>query len=74
MKLMVIDETYGRPVEEWTARATPAGGGFVRAFQSLAGELSMAIALTLLEEHQGGPRNSLLLFGDVQRVHGRPSS
>ena len=55
-------QIYGRPVEDWTARAIPAGGGFVRAFQSLAGELSMAIALTLLEEHQGGPRNSLLLF------------
>ncbi len=55
-------QIYGRPVEEWTARAIPAGGGFARAFQSLAGELSMAIALTLLEEHQGGPRNSLLLF------------
>ena len=48
-------QIYGRPVEEWTARTIPAGGGFVRAFQSLAGELSMAIALTLLEEHQGGP-------------------
>ena len=55
-------QIYGRPVEDWTAQAIPAGGGFVRAFQSLAGELSMAIALTLLEEHQGGPRNSLLLF------------
>ncbi len=55
-------QIYDRPAEEWTARAIPAGGDFARAFQALAGELSMAIAVTLLEEHPGGPRNSLLLF------------
>lgn len=52
----------GRPAQEWTARAIPAGGGFARAFQALARDLSMAIAVTLLEEHEGGPRNTLLLF------------
>ncbi len=53
---------YGRPVEEWKAEAIPAGGGFVDAFGRLAGELGMAIGVTLLEEHGDAPRNSLVLF------------
>lgn len=53
---------YGRPPEQWTAEAIPASGGFVHAFRDLAGELEMAIAVTLLERWEGGPRNSLVLF------------
>ena len=53
---------YGRPGEEWTAEAVDAQGGFVRAFQRLAGELDMAIGVTFLEKHEGGPRNALALF------------
>ena len=41
---------YGRPAEEWKAEAVPSGGSFVRSFQRLAGELEMAIGVTLLEE------------------------
>ncbi len=53
---------YGRPGEQWRAEAIPAGGSFIRAFQELARELEMAIAITLLERHEGAPRNSLILF------------
>lgn len=43
---------------------TPLGldSPFVRAFGALARELSMAVAVTLLEEHPQGPRNTLVLF------------
>ena len=53
---------YGRPPEVWTGEAVPAGGDFVRAFQTLAAELGMAIGVTFLEAHRGGPRNTLTLF------------
>lgn len=53
---------YGRPASEWTAEAVPAAGGFVGAFQRLAGKLNMAIGVTLLERYDGGPRNSFVLF------------
>lgn len=42
--------------------AIPADGSFVQAFQVLAGELNMAIGLTLLEQFEPAPRNTLLLF------------
>lgn len=51
-----------RPVEQWTAEAIPATGEFVSAFGALARELGMAIAVTFLEEYEGGPRNSMVLF------------
>jgi len=53
---------YDRPAADWTAEAVPADGAFVRAFGRLAGELDMAVGVTLLEEYPGGPRNSLILF------------
>lgn len=53
---------YGRPVDQWKAEAIPAGGGFVGAFGRLAKELDMAIGVTFLEEYEGGPRNSMVLF------------
>lgn len=53
---------YGRPAEVWTAEAIPADGEFVSAHGRLAAELDMAIGVTLLEKHEGGPRNSLVLF------------
>lgn len=53
---------YDRPVDEWTAEAIPADGDFVSTFGRLAKDLSMAIGITLLEQHPGGPRNSLVLF------------
>lgn len=51
-----------RPPEEWIAEAIPADSGFVNSFGALAKELRTAIGVTLLERHEGGPRNSLFLF------------
>ena len=51
-----------RPPEEWIAEAIPADSGFVNSFGALAKELRTAIGVTLLERHEGGPRNSLVLF------------
>lgn len=53
---------YGRPAEQWTAEAVSAGSGFVNAFGALAKELDMAVGVTFLEQHGGGPRNSMVLF------------
>ena len=53
---------YGRPVEEWKAEAVSADSSFVNAFGRLAGELDMAIGITLLEKYGNAPRNSLVLF------------
>lgn len=53
---------YDRPVEDWKAEAIPVDGDFVKAFGELARELSMAIGITLLEQYEGGPRNTLVLF------------
>lgn len=42
--------------------AVPADGPFVKRFSELAAELDMAIAVTLLEEHEPKPRNTVCLF------------
>lgn len=42
--------------------AIPADGSFAKAFQKLAGELEMAIGVTLLEQYDPKPRNTMLLF------------
>ena len=53
---------YNRPVAEWKAEAIPINSEFVNTFGSLAKQLNMAIAITLLEKHGNAPRNSLVLF------------
>ena len=53
---------YDRPVDQWKAEAIPAGSEFVSAFGQLARELDMAIGITFLEQYEGGPRNSMVLF------------
>lgn len=53
---------YDRPAEEWKAEAIPADSDFVNAFGRLAMELDMAIGITFLEQYEGGPRNTLVLF------------
>ena len=53
---------YDRPPEIWTQEAIAADDEFVRSFGKLAMELDMAIGITLLESHPGGPRNTLVLF------------
>lgn len=65
---------YGRPVEEWKAEAILADSDFVNAFGSLAGELNMAIGITLLEKYEGKPRNSMVLFdrfGEKRMVYAK---
>lgn len=55
-------DIWSRPVHQWKAEAVSVDSDFVRAFQSLAGELDMAIGITFLETCETGPRNSLALF------------
>lgn len=42
--------------------AVPINGEFVHTFQTLAKELNMAIGITILEEYDPAPRNSICLF------------
>lgn len=53
---------YNRPAEKWKSEAIPSDSDFVNAFGCLAKELDMAIGITLLEEYECAPRNSLILF------------
>ena len=53
---------YDRPVDQWKAEAISADSEFVSAFGQLARELDMAIGITFLEQYEGGPRNSMVLF------------
>lgn len=53
---------YNRPVGQWKAEAIHAGSEFVNAFGVLAKELNTAIGITFLEQYEGGPRNSMVLF------------
>lgn len=53
---------YNRSVREWKKEAIPVDSAFVQSFGSLAKRLNMAIGITLLEQSENGPRNSLALF------------
>lgn len=53
---------HERPAEEWRREAIPADSEFVNNFGRLAGELDMAIGITLLEKYADGVRNTLVLF------------
>lgn len=53
---------YDRPVGDWKAEAILADSDFVNTFGRLAGELEMAIGITLLEKYGNAPRNTLVLF------------
>lgn len=53
---------YDRPVDDWKAEAISADSDFVNTFGRLAGELDMAIGITLLEKYEDAPRNTLVLF------------
>ena len=53
---------YGRPAADWIREAIPADHAFIKAFKELSNELNMAIGITLLEECETGPRNTLILF------------
>ena len=53
---------HERPAEEWRREAIPADSEFVDNFGRLAGELDMAIGITLIEKYGDGVRNTLVLF------------
>ena len=55
-------DIYSRPPEVWKNDAIPADSPYADAFRELAGELSMAIGITLLESCPTGPRNTFILF------------
>lgn len=65
---------YNRPVDVWKAEAISIDGDFVNTFGRLAGELKMAIGITLLEKYEGAPRNTLVLydrFGEQKFVYAK---
>lgn len=49
-------------MEELKSLAIEADSEFIITFQSLAKELDMAIAITLLEKHEPKPKNTVILF------------
>ncbi len=53
---------YDRPANEWKTEAISSDSRFVSSFGKLAGELDMAISVTLLEKYREGARNTLILF------------
>lgn len=53
---------YDRPTDMWESEAIPLMSDFVSSFGRLAKELNMAIGITLLEEYEDAPRNTLILF------------
>lgn len=53
---------YTRPASEWIGDAIPADHKFIKAFETLAKELNMAVGITFLEECRTGPKNTLILF------------
>lgn len=57
----------GRRVEDWKAEAISADSELIEAFGKLARELGLAIGITFLEDYQGQPRNSMVLFDRLGR-------
>lgn len=55
-------DIYERSAEEWIKDAISVESEFVQSFGNLAGELDMAIGITLLEKCETGPKNTLVLF------------
>lgn len=49
-------------IEELKRMAVPADSEFVNTFADLAKELGMAIGITILEQHEPLPRNTICLF------------
>lgn len=55
-------DIYSRPKEVWLAEAIAPDSPFMTSFKSLAAQLDMAIAVTYLEAHKSGARDSLMLY------------
>lgn len=65
---------YERDVKEWQSEAISRNSDFVKAFKELAKKLDMAIGITLLEEYEDAPRNTLILidrFGEEKFVYAK---
>lgn len=54
--------TIPEDMDELEALAIPIEGRFRDTFSALAKEIGAAIAITLLEKHESGPRNTMCLF------------
>ena len=55
-------DIYERLASEWQADAISDDSEFVQSFANLTKELNMAIGITLLEQYEPMPRNTLILF------------
>lgn len=55
-------DIYERPFSVWKKDAISVNGDFVSSFKNLSKELNMAIGITLLEEYNHKPRNTMVLF------------
>ena len=66
---------YVFPHEETSLRkcSVPTDGFFVKRFSELSAQLDMAIAITLLEQHEPKPRNTVCLFDRHGRLQYRYS-
>jgi predicted amidohydrolase len=61
-------------VDDWLSHAVPLDGPYVEHFRSLARELDLAIALSLLEARTDGPCNSAALIdraGEIRLVYSK---
>ena len=56
------DSSLPDQVEYWQQHAIARDSDFVNSFRKLAWDLDMAIGLTLLEQWQGGPRDTISLI------------
>ena len=55
-------DIYERPFSVWKKDAISVNSDFVSSFKNLSKELNMAIGITLLEEYNHKPRNTMVLF------------
>lgn len=58
-------------IEELKHMAVPADSEFVNTFADLAKELGMAIGITILEQHEPLPRNTICLFDRTGKLQYR---
>lgn len=61
-EMFSIGYRFEETQEKLNEKAIDIEGPYVKEFQALAGELEIAIAVTLLEAHEPQPRNTVVLF------------
>lgn len=65
---------YAADIKKWQAQAISIDSSFVQHFRKLAKNLNMAIAITYLEKHKSGVRNSVSLIdckGNIQFTYAK---